>query len=290
MAENTDAADEPLEDPIESKQDASPGKDIPDTEPVKLIPTQEIEKMDIHAHHLHKAPGQGWRHYVFEFLMLFLAVFAGFMAENQREKFVEHKREKQYIRSLTRDIKTDTANITKWLIQFNRIHKSSDTLLEYFDDGILLFSVPFSNNYNAVLNGYPDFVYTDRTMQQLKNAGGMRLIENSPASDSIIDYDAYVRYVLIQETQISSYFDQLNSLSNKIFSYRKYANPLQLQNSEDAVNRNFWITKDSVQFEQLYNLFYKYQLIIRTYIRVLNQLKNKGERLIAFLQKEYDLE
>lgn len=290
MAENTDAADEPLEDPIDSKQDASPGKDTPDTEPVKLIPTQEIGKMDIHAHHLHKAPGQGWKHYVFEFLMLFLAVFAGFMAENQREKFVEHKREKQYIRSLTRDIKTDTANITKWLIQFNRIHKSSDTLLEYFDDGILLFSVPFSNNYNAVLNGYPDFVYTDRTMQQLKNAGGMRLIENSPASDSIIDYDAYVRYVLIQETQISSYFDQLNSLSNKIFSYRKYANPLQLQNSEDAVNRNFWITEDSVQFEQLYNLFYKYQLIIRTYIQVLNQLKNKGERLIVFLQKEYDLE
>lgn len=48
--------------------------------------------METHGQHLHKAPSQGWKHYVFEFFMLFLAVFAGFLAENQREHFVEKKR------------------------------------------------------------------------------------------------------------------------------------------------------------------------------------------------------
>ena len=40
--------------------------------------------------------------------MLFLAVFAGFLAENQREHYVEHQREKQYIRSMIEDLQTDT--------------------------------------------------------------------------------------------------------------------------------------------------------------------------------------
>jgi len=39
--------------------------------------------METHAHHLHKAPGKKWTHYLFEFFMLFLAVFCGFLAENR---------------------------------------------------------------------------------------------------------------------------------------------------------------------------------------------------------------
>ena len=61
--------------------------------------------MEVHAH-THTPPASGgtgrkkWTHYLWEFLMLFLAVFAGFLAENQREHFVEHQREKQFVRAL----------------------------------------------------------------------------------------------------------------------------------------------------------------------------------------------
>ena len=39
--------------------------------------------METHAHDLHKVPGHGWKHYFWEFLMLFLAVFCGFLAEKK---------------------------------------------------------------------------------------------------------------------------------------------------------------------------------------------------------------
>ena len=39
--------------------------------------------------------------------MLFLAVFCGFMAENFREHQIEHKREKEYITSLIKDVELD---------------------------------------------------------------------------------------------------------------------------------------------------------------------------------------
>ena len=67
--------------------------------------------MEVHAH-THTARKK-WTHYFWEFIMLFLAVFAGFLAENQREHFVEHQREKQFVRSLFNDIKADTANLAR---------------------------------------------------------------------------------------------------------------------------------------------------------------------------------
>ena len=48
--------------------------------------------METHAHHLHKAPGKNFWHYFFEFFMLFLAVFCGFLVENYREHKVENER------------------------------------------------------------------------------------------------------------------------------------------------------------------------------------------------------
>ena len=65
--------------------------------------------MEVHAHsHTER---KKWTHYFWEFLMLFLAVFCGFLAENQREHMVEHQREKQYMNSLITDLKGDTALI-----------------------------------------------------------------------------------------------------------------------------------------------------------------------------------
>jgi hypothetical protein len=43
-------------------------------------------------------------HYFWEFLMLFLAVFCGFLAENIREHTIEPERARQYARSLAEEI------------------------------------------------------------------------------------------------------------------------------------------------------------------------------------------
>ena len=45
------------------------------------------ENMEVH-HHPHKHHSKKWKDYLYEFLMLFLAVTAGFFVENRREYFV----------------------------------------------------------------------------------------------------------------------------------------------------------------------------------------------------------
>src|SRR6476660_794602 len=66
--------------------------------------------MEVH-HHPH-TERKKFTHYLWEFLMLFLAVFCGFLAENFREHTVEHQREKKFIRSLVSDLESDTSRLS----------------------------------------------------------------------------------------------------------------------------------------------------------------------------------
>src|SRR4029079_7010683 len=67
--------------------------------------------MEVHSHSHHLTHKKKWTEYFLEFLMLFLAVFLGFLAENFREHQVEKERAKQYIFSFCEDLKKDTARI-----------------------------------------------------------------------------------------------------------------------------------------------------------------------------------
>ena len=60
--------------------------------------------MEVHAH----TPRKKWTHYFWEFLMLFLAVFCGFLAEYQLEYKNEHDREKVNMQNMLEDLNSDT--------------------------------------------------------------------------------------------------------------------------------------------------------------------------------------
>ena len=57
------------------------------------------------------------------------------------------------------------------------------------------------------------FINNDRTIQQLKNAGNLRLISNQQVSDRIMDYDQQVRWIIIGEGREESFiFDYIKCL------------------------------------------------------------------------------
>src|SRR5207342_229142 len=73
-----------------------------------ITQNQEPEIMEVHKHPHHVSHKKKWGEYLLEFLMLFLAVFLGFIAENQREHIVEHQREKKFARRLLSDLRQDS--------------------------------------------------------------------------------------------------------------------------------------------------------------------------------------
>src|SRR4249919_280854 len=144
--------------------------------------------MEVHAHtHTER---KKWTHYLWEFLMLFLAVFCGFLAENQREHIVEHQREKQYLESLLSDLTADTNVLGNGIpLKLKRI-TAIDSVFQFFKEHPgaktiygKLFRTIRRTNFDA------RFIRNVITINQLKNAGGMRLVRNKEVSDSISSYD-----------------------------------------------------------------------------------------------------
>ncbi len=174
--------------------------------------------MEVH-HHTHPKSGakKNWSHYFWEFLMLFLAVFCGFLAEYQLEHKIERERENQFMQTMAEDLKSDTAQLNR-LIKSRKVRvRELDTLFhiiandEYFNEGrkvYELYEFPYWDIYR--------FSPSDRTMQQLKNGGNLRLIRKSNVSNGLIKYDVFVRnykeYEPLQvelATQINQHLEKL---------------------------------------------------------------------------------
>lgn len=131
--------------------------------------------------------------------MLFLAVFCGFLAENFREHQIEHQREKKYIVSLIRDVELDIASL-------KNSYELRQLQLSYFDSLAALLKQGHKNQMNDFyfyarhIPRSTLFRYHDRTIQQLKSSGNLRLIRNNDAADSITVYDnEAIKTVLVQQ-------------------------------------------------------------------------------------------
>src|SRR5436190_12387177 len=83
--------------------------------------------MEVHHHpHIEK---KKFKEYFLEFLMIFLAVTMGFFAESYREHLSDRLKEKEYISSLREDMKTDTLNLTKGILELQEKIIQLDSLM-----------------------------------------------------------------------------------------------------------------------------------------------------------------
>ena len=84
-----------------------------------------MESHQVHSH----AKEKHFKHYLFEFFMLFLAVTLGFFVENIREHYVENNREKDYVRSIAEDLKQDILQLDTLIRRRNNKNQMMDSIL-----------------------------------------------------------------------------------------------------------------------------------------------------------------
>jgi hypothetical protein len=135
---------------------------------------------------------KNWRSYFKEFFMLFLAVFCGFLAENYRESLSAQKIEKEYILSLVEDLKTDTTNLRMYIA----FRKEKSFLMDSLAEMMLSKDRSLMGNQiyflaRQVFNEQA-FFYSDGTIQQLKNAGNLRLLRKRNVVNELLNYEKKV--------------------------------------------------------------------------------------------------
>lgn len=258
---------------------------------IKEDPTlNQVNQMEVHHAH-HPSHKKKWNEYLLEFLMLFLAVYLGFLAENYREHYIEEKREKEYMKSLINDLKADSTKLGKVTNSYTELIALQDSLITLFPE--------IENGYKKTvihklssLNWFPEFIYTDATIQQLKNAGNFRLIRNRKVVEKIMNYDSTVRGALSNERNLTTIQNSTMNTFNGLFNLHPIIQ--RLKNGEtpaqlEAQKIDLLFTHDKALLNFYFNQIHQYNGTSSTVMGQLAEVKKVNAELMSFIKKEYDL-
>ena len=238
--------------------------------------------MEVH-HHSHHGKKK-WTGYLWEFLMLFLAVFCGFLAEYQLEHVIEHNKEKEYMRSMVEDLAQDTM----------QINKANATILNQ-DKGLNLLlttlEAPVSKNKNDLQKiyelhyanmGAEAALFSQRTISQLKNAGGLRLIRHKNVADSITLYDTKLQHMA---AIFKSYDESTTDMSKE--GYAIFDNQYFRHNyAGESISL---LTYDIAVLKRYSNSVFTVQIIEQYYSHFLLGQKKLAIALLDLIKREYHL-
>ncbi|MCA6495991.1 MAG: hypothetical protein IM564_12590 [Chitinophagaceae bacterium] len=214
--------------------------------------------MEVH-HHTHHP--KKWKEYFWEFFMLFLAVFCGFLAELQLEHYIESNREQEFIITLHEDLRNDSV----LLAECEQIWSKTNSDIDSISDAIQL---PFERTdilkvYRHLPGAfnYFGFTYNDRTIAQLKNSGSFRLIRNKEVSNEITLYDQFNQDAMKKiDVQHNLIYMQAMDLKKQLFHQQimnqlfvKYglgSVPMSASNWIDSVLKSNPIPLDGKEYNQ----------------------------------------
>ena len=247
--------------------------------------------MEVH-HHPH-TERKKWTHYFFEFLMLFLAVFAGFLAENWREHIVERKREKEYIRSMIEDLNRDTTELSL----DNSIRKEAVLM---YDSVITLLNkknrtqfeqqrIYYLARMGLRLSPFPKL--NDRTYEQMKSSGNLRLIHEKEISDKITHYYFNIKGFSLNTDQTLLRLQSLIEIQGKVFDGAVFQQMINIKNFEINQPEGYpaLITEDKQILNEL-SVRIHYVLSILLYSQnFITELEKEASQLIEALKEEYHL-
>jgi len=259
---------------------------------------QTEEDMEVH-HHTHPAHGKkNWKSYFWEFLMLFLAVFCGFLAEYFLEHKIEKERGKQYLLSLYEDLKADTSRISFYtnydeekIRSLDNLRNCYDTVSKNMNETSCLLDVIKNTAINR------PFIRTDRTLKQLANAGGFRLLRKDDA-DSILSYDKdFNNFQDFQGTVFQEAQDNVRNTFNMLVNFNANAQMFtpkagmiitRFNNEEVTAPLMFSANKDLLN--KYFNELLLYYRVTYNHKRMLLDLKEKQIQLIRHFKTKYHFE
>jgi hypothetical protein len=243
-----------------------------------------------HTHSEHSGSRKKWTEYFWEFLMLFFAVFCGFLAENQREHMVEHRREVQFMRSYI-------TNLEKDIIQLDSLIKKREERKTQIDSLNFIFRSPDPDLYGAQSYYYArylprPYIYipNDATIQQLKNSGNLRLIQKQKIADTILFYDQQFRFIETIHVREDQLIYRVFNLINTFFDPMVFEqmNTLDIEFKRPTGNPKL-LTKDPKQMQQLLSELQYLRTVNLGQIGWFKKRVELAKNIVAFIKKEYHL-
>ena len=235
------------------------------------------------VHHHPEVGNKTFKEYLLEGLMIFVAVTLGFFAESLREHINERSKEGDYIVSLAQDLRTDTARIDQALkIDTGELSTSDELMSLLLTPATDPRDIREAYNIVWITMDQEDVHFSNRTYDELKSSGDMRLIHSRKVTDSIEYYENGIRNCEDQDAYYGRQTEAMGEACGTIFLSRfrflpPGEGPFHFATTEPAV---FNVYCSRLGF---------YQGVLRSYIRMIREQKQGAVALLSLLQKEYDL-
>jgi len=277
-------------------------KDIPELTPDNITETQL--PMEVHHHPDLHHEKKKWKEYFLEFLMIFLAVTLGFIAENVRESISEHERAKVFAASMLKDLEADTAQLRPYRIYFDYAAHNVDTLMQMLSSHDLK-DIPTGKLYWYGLWGgaHGFFIPNDATFQQMKSSGSLRYFDKIISYD-VAKYDRLCRMMQTTEASQNSIYGEARKSRALIFEFRynEIANNIARANNITMVSTSYVDQQKIETFIQSNPPLLNYdKTLINQYVELVrsrflhnnvtlaDSLLNQSNKLIKELEEKYDL-
>lgn len=150
-----------------------------------------------------------WKKYVFEFVMLFLAVFLGFVAENARENFAEKQQARELAKSFYEELKSDSIAVASKIQGRLKKEHAIEYMVSFFRDSSLTSSSKaLSTNFIWAITVRTPIIFTPRTvvLEQLKSSGSLRYFKNKELRNLIGDLSVAIDYIKTRQEYENSIF------------------------------------------------------------------------------------
>jgi hypothetical protein len=241
------------------------------------------------VHHHPNVEKKNFKEYFLEFLMIFLAVTMGFFAENLRENVTDSYKTHQFAQSLVQDIKIDVQECDEVQSSMEEHVKIYDSLLAY-----MAAAGPIWTNKTYYLfcktSDWNYFQPDNKTIDQLKSTGSLRLFETDDGSDTIASYYQSSSNLIDYGNTFKKIFDEYHSLAMQVFDYSQVRDmiyqPTKLLDSSLHLEL---LTDDKKVIKRAYNELFVLRLISVDYINDVKSLKKRGISCANFLKKQYDI-
>ena len=263
--------------------------------------------MEVHHSHGHGGPKK-WKEYIAEFLMLFLAVSMGFVAENIREKHVENERSEELMHSFVADLKENQLQLDSLITNNSRIAYYFDSLA--FNHGFVKKQIDLKALAETIDLWVYRFVNKKTIFEQMKNTGALRYIQDKEILNAVLRYEENASFAEIRSLmEADQYNNEFRPAIAKTLplAFSKYisdgglkamtkmdtiVHPGRYENYNkynDAIKKELEKTKlTSEQMNTLAKAWHFRQERIAVGLRFQIKLKEQGSELLQLIEQKYN--
>ena len=218
--------------------------------------------------------------------MLFLAVFCGFLAENQREHLIEHNRAKQFALSLLSDLRSDTAALNTAIKLGATRMEGIDTLIAQIEQPKEKWNDILVYKHTGTAGRHRPFKNNSGTYEQMKASGSLRYFKQDLAN-LLNKYAVQAEKTKVREEILLNYASNLvNPFVMQIIDIRSV---IQLQDGSVPTHPLIFRKTDKETIATWINYAAVVQSTQQRTIVEYDAMLTQADKIITELKKQYHL-